>query len=482
MPIEEGAQHGGANLGDVALIGLGVSTRAVAEYLLADGAPQARSLTAYVGEQASEGVLQAAEPLVARGMRLVEGDVVERDYDLGVVSPGVPAIGEFYLSARAHCRELLSEPELAWRESPRDWVGITGTNGKTTTTTLATELICGAGMAARAVGNIGLPPIACVRDRARGEVFVAELSSFQLETTRLFAPHVGVLLNVTPDHVEWHGSLEAYAQAKLKLFARMGEGDLALLGPDDTCRAAARGLLERGIRVAILGDEPAPCASEGAWVNGEGRLCVRLAGCTHELCRTDELRIPGPHNVLNALAASACALEMGASAEAVRAGLVAFAPLAHRVEPCGEVGGVRFVDDSKATNVDAALKALDSFEPGTIVLLLGGHDKGTDLSSFAEHCLRVSRAVVTYGDAGERFERALLQAAERMGAPATDRAVVREPHMREAFDRALELARPGDVVLLSPACSSFDEFSGYVERGRVFKELVADRMATEGCR
>ena len=479
---EESGPCSDAPLGDVALIGLGISTRAAADYLLGPTHARVNSLSIYVGDSPSERVREQARDLEARGARIVESSELEGTFDLGVASPGVPATGAFYASAARACRELVSEPELAWRESPAGWVGITGTNGKTTTTTLATALLKGCGIEARAVGNIGLPPIACVEGRKAGEVFVAELSSFQLQSADRLAPHVGVLLNVTPDHVEWHGTLEAYAAAKEKLFARMGADDLAVLGDDETCSVVAGRLRARGVRVAVLGHRPQAGEADAAWVDSDGRLTVRLAGRDHVLVGVDELRIHGPHNVLNALAACACALEMGATDEPLCSALRAFAPLAHRIEPCGEVGGVRFFDDSKGTNVDATEKAVSSFAPGTFVLLLGGHDKGTPLEAFAEHCVRSARAVVTYGEAGPRFAQALedaLARAAEAGSPASC-VIERATHMREACAVALGLARPGDAVLLSPACSSFDEFSGYVQRGEVFQAWVAERAGAAG--
>ena len=464
--------------GNVVLLGLGASTRAAARYLLALPQDAVESVTIYAGAS-NDAARAAAAPLEAAGARVVwDTQELEDGYDLGVVSPGIPATGAFYASGLQACSELISEPELAWRESPANWVAITGTNGKTTTTTLTTALLNGAGIPARAVGNIGLPPIACVAERADDEVFVAELSSFQLQSTRHFAPRVAVLLNVTPDHVEWHGSLEAYAAAKERVFAAMGPRDLCVLGTDATCQAIAERLRLRGLRVLVLGQEPCACTRDGAWVDGDGRLTVRLDGCDHRLCTVADLGIQGPHNVQNALASAACALFMGADAQAVAAGLAAFKPLAHRVEPCGEVAGVRFVDDSKATNVDAVLRALEAFEAGRIVLMLGGHDKGTDLSELAAQSLARCRAVVVYGEAAGRIEGALEAARPSAGTSAA--AVLRASGMRGAFDAACAAAEPGDVVLLSPACSSYDEFSGFEERGDTFKTWVA-ALHEAGC-
>lgn len=463
--------------GDVLLLGLGVSTQAAGAYLtsLADGSVE--SVTAYAGACGEAARARGAE-LEGRGVRVVYGsELVEGAYDLGIVSPGVPATGAFFASAAAACRELVSEPELAWRESPRDWVAITGTNGKTTTTTLTCALLQAGGVAARTVGNIGLPPIACVADRPDGEVFVAELSSFQLQSCVRFAPRVAVLLNVTPDHVEWHGSLAAYAAAKERAFANLGPGDLALVGDDEACRGVATRLRARGVRTAVLGEQPCACASDGAWLDGDGVLRVRLGGREHALCRYADMALKGPHNLQNSLAAAAAALEMGADADGVRAGLLAFRPLAHRVEPCGTAGGISFFDDSKATNTDAVVKALGSFEPGRVVVMLGGHDKGTDLSELAAAVVARCRTAVVFGEAAGRFAAALEQAR---AAGEGGAAVLRAPHMREAFDAARAAALPGDAVLLSPACSSFDEFTGYAQRGDTFQGWVRALAADGG--
>ncbi len=453
--------------GNIALLGLGASTKAAARYLLGGSCPAVTSVTLVV-PQVGQSQQEALDELVALGARVAPD--FEGDYDLGVVSPGIPCTGDFYREGQRRCAQLIGEPELAWRVSPQGWVGITGTNGKTTTTTLACELICAAGIPARTVGNIGLPPIACVEGRASDEVFVAELSSFQLQSSFELHPHVGVLLNVTPDHVEWHGSLEAYAQAKERLFANMDADDLAVLGDDADCLAVADRLRARGVRVCVLGAVPGPSAPDAAWVDDQGRLVVRLRGADQVLCPVDDMLIKGPHNVQNALAASACALEMGAGRQAVEQGLRAFKPLAHRIEPAGQVAGVRFYDDSKGTNTDATVKAILAFPAGGTVVMLGGHDKGTDLADLARTVACNCKAAVCYGQAGERIAAAVEQAV----AAHPGCTVVRAPKMREAFDAVVDAAQPGDVVLLSPACSSFDEFTGYAQRGQTFQAWVGE--------
>lgn len=459
-------------LGDVCVLGLGKTGEAVAEYLLAqrdDG--RVSSVTVVGGAKSAPSDESLA--LEHEGAKVVYGtEDVEGDFDLAIASPGISEFSDFYANGKAASKEIIGEPELAWRESPERWVGITGTNGKTTTTTLARDLLRAGGLAAEAVGNIGTMAIGEVARRAPGEWLVAELSSFQLAGTVELHPHVGVLLNVTPDHLYWHKTMENYAAAKERLFRNMDAGDLAVISDGDSwCRDIAARCEARGLRVCHLlaaGEVPEATTASAAWERTDGMLVVRLDGRDVELVNKGELSIAGEHNVENALAASALALACDVDAVDVRAGLLAFSPLEHRIEPCGELAGVRFVNDSKATNTDAVSKALTAFEPGRVVILLGGHDKGTDLSEMAADVARHAHVAVCFGEAGERI-------AEAVGAAGG--AVVRAEHLEQALDAGIEAARPGDTVLLSPACSSFDEFSGFEERGRAFKSLVADRIA-----
>lgn len=459
-------------LGDVCVLGLGKTGEAVAEYLLAqrdDG--RVSSVTVVGGAKSAPSDESLA--LEHEGAKVVYGtEDVEGDFDLAIASPGISEFSDFYANGKAASKEIIGEPELAWRESPERWVGITGTNGKTTTTTLARDLLRAGGLAAEAVGNIGTMAIGEVVRRAPGEWLVAELSSFQLAGTVELHPHVGVLLNVTPDHLYWHKTMENYAAAKERLFRNMDAGDLAIISDGDSwCRDIAARCEGRGLRVChllVAGEAPEATTANAAWERTDGMLVVRLDGRDVELVNKGELSIAGEHNVENALAASALALACGVDAIDVRAGLLAFSPLEHRIEPCGELAGVRFVNDSKATNTDAVSKALTAFEPGHVVILLGGHDKGTDLSEMAADVARHAHVAVCFGEAGER----IAEAVEAAGG-----AVVRAEHLEQALDAGIEAARPGDTVLLSPACSSFDEFSGFEERGRAFKSLVADRIA-----
>lgn len=463
-------------IGDVLVLGLGRTGEAAARYLASLGAPRVRSVTLYGGASSAPG--ERARALEAAGVRVVCGtEEVSGGYDLAVASPGIPLDSAFARSAAACARELVGEVELAFRESPERWVAVTGTNGKTTTTSLVAHLLAAAGMAARTVGNIGTPPTeALASGRAEGEWLVAELSSFQLASTSTLHPRVAVVLNVTPDHLEWHHTMEAYAAAKERVLANLGPGDLAVVSVDDGyCRAMAARAAARGVRVcelSVAGEPAGPCA---AFLR-EGRLVVRLDGSERALVPASDLQIFGLHNAENALAASAAALELGAGVPDVCRGLTSFSPIEHRIEPAGEVAGVRFVNDSKATNTDSVEKALTAFEPGSVVILLGGHDKMTDLSSLAAAVCARCRVAVCYGEAGERIAGA-LEAARAGGAAALE--VLRAPHLREAFDAAVAAARPGETVLLSPACSSFDEFANMGERGRLFKRLVRELAGGE---
>ncbi len=465
-------------LGDVLVLGLGHTGQAVARYLLHladDPATAARvgSVTVVGGAKSSDG--PAARALRAAGAAVTVGeDSVEGSYDLCVASPGISEFSDLFAAGRAASGAVVGEPELVWRESPERWIAITGTNGKTTTTSLATALLTGAGIDAVSVGNIGTN-LADALDAGRpaGRWYVTELSSFQLATTERLHPRVACLLNVTPDHLEWHRTFDGYVAAKERVFANLDPSDLAVLVVDDpVCARVADGLEARGLtvcRVSVEGVPDAPCR---AYLDGD-TLTVDLPDGTHRLADFSAMALEGPHNAANALVASACALFAGAPDDAVTAGLVAFGPLEHRIEPVRTVDGVRYVNDSKATNTDAAVTAVGAFAPGTVVCLVGGHDKGGDLADFCRAMGGACRAVVAYGEARARMGGAL----EEAGVPVTY-----APHMAEALEAARALVRPGDVVLLSPACSSFDEFSGYEERGRAFKDLVRALVPAGGRR
>ena len=413
--------------------------------------------------------------LEGRGVTFVYGtETIKGSFDICVASPGISEFSEFFRSAAAVCTEIMGEPEFAYRLSPQRWCAITGTNCKTTVTSLTNELLRAGGLESVAVGNIGNTSIHEVDRRPVGEWFVAELSSYQLATTSELHPPVAALLNISPDHLAWHQTHENYALAKLKIFEQMDEDDLAIVNVDDEGIAAfADRIYIPGRRVLKLGLEDVG-GDDVAFVR-DGYLVVRLAGEECALVRTEELGILGAHNVLNALAASAMALACGANPEGIRSGLMSFRPLPHRLEPVGEVAGVRYINDSKATNTDAVETALAALPEERLIVLLGGKDKGTPLEDFMETVATHVSAAVCFGEARGRFRAALEDAP---GASEID--IAEADDLRDAVDVARMLAQRGDVVLLSPACASFDEFDGFEARGDAFRDYVTQLVAAFG--
>lgn len=438
------------------LVGLGAANEAVARALLARGEPVVVADDA-VGSPARE---RAA----ALGIRLHEAPGPD---ELGalvaaaarvVPSPGVPAHHPVFALAAAHGVPVVGDVELAaaWATAPI--VAVTGTNGKTTVTTWVTAMLTASGLRALACGNIGLPAVTAV-DEAGVDVLVMEVSSFQLALTSSFRPRVAVWLNLADDHVDAHGSLDAYAAAKARIWANQAGDDVAVANADDPVVAAAARVAPA--RVVTFG-----AAGGDARVVG-GRLCGP-GGI--DLVAVAELPRALPHDVANALAAATAALEAGAEPEAVRRVLREAPTLPHRVSLVGEADGVRWYDDSKATNPHATLAALAGFP--SVVLIAGGRNKGLDLGPLATAASRV-RAVVAIGEAAEEVEAAFA---------ATGVPVTRAGSMDEAVAAAAEAARPGDAVLLSPACASFDRYRDYAERGDDFARAVRERLAAGGHR
>jgi UDP-N-acetylmuramoylalanine--D-glutamate ligase len=401
----------------------------------------------------------AAMKLREAGVNLVLGAHTPATFleqDLIVVSPGVPANLPALGLARARGIPVWSEIELAWRFLRGTLVGITGTNGKTTTTSLVAHILQTAGIPTLVGGNIGVPLLSLVERSADSTVTVAEISSFQLETIEAFRPEVGVLLNLTPDHLDRHTTFEDYARAKMRMFENQLDRDAAVLNADDpeiTRRMPSHPRIfwfSRQKRVA-----------QGAFLRDD-QIIFRTEGTEVALCRRDEIPLRGDHNVENVLAACAAAHLAGADPSAIAAGVKSFGGVEHRLEFAGEIGRVSFYNDSKATNVDAALKAVEAF-PGPLVVILGGTDKGSTYTSLREPLHQRGRLAILIGAAAEKIASELAGAVPLEHARTLDRAV----HL------AMERAKPGDTILLAPACSSFDQFENYEHRGRTFKELVA---------
>ncbi|MGD0962290.1 MAG: UDP-N-acetylmuramoyl-L-alanine--D-glutamate ligase [Candidatus Acidiferrales bacterium] len=376
--------------------------------------------------------------------------------DLIVVSPGVPAKLPALELARAQGIAIWSEIELAWRYLRGKLVAITGSNGKTTTTSLVAHILKTAGMATLVGGNIGVPLLALVESSIDSSVTVAEISSFQLENIQEFRPEIGVLLNLTPDHLDRHESFDSYAAAKMRLFENQLDGDAAVLNADDpeiTKRMPSRPHIywfSRQKRVA-----------EGVFLR-DGDLVFRGEGAETVVACRSEILLRGEHNVENVLAACAAAFLAGAPASAIASAVQTFRAVEHRLEFVAEVGGVEFYNDSKATNVDATRKAVESF-PGPMIVILGGQDKGSPYTPLRGPLRQRARLAILIGTAADKIASDLDTAVPLREAGTLDRAV----------QLAVERAQPGDVVLLSPACSSFDQFENYEQRGRAFKQLVA---------
>ncbi len=490
-----GKKHAPARMGRVLVLGLGKSGRATAAYVGALLGDRVESLTIAAGARTPEALsfLEDLEtPVPVR--TLFDCERVDGSFDLCIASPGIPSASPLYQSAAAASAEMVGEVEFAWRESASlsKWVAVTGTNGKTTVTSLVAHLLTCGGVDAKAVGNIGDTCIQAVAGDAP-DVYVAEVSSYQLASTVRFAPDVAVLLNITPDHLHWHQTFEAYRAAKLRVLAHLvdvPDAVAVLDATDDEVRAEIRRLraqseAERGFSYVPVGtkaglscDMRVACGSENAaFEDAAGVLHVALRGVEHRLGSSGDLLIKGSHNRGNALAAAAAALSLGIEDEDVARGLRTFAPLEHRIEPCGSVRGIACYNDSKATNVDATLKALAAFPETRPVVLLGGDDKGTDLAPLVEAAHHHTRACVCFGAAASRF----FSAFDAASPDAPDGFLLRRAaHLEDALDEALSLARPGEVLLLSPACASFDEFGSFEERGSAFKALVAARVATLG--
>lgn len=404
-------------------------------------------------------MVETAARLRAAGVKLELGAHTPALFlaqDLIVISPGVPAKLPALELARAQGIPVWSEIELAWRFLRGKLVAITGSNGKTTTTSLVAHILKTAGIATLVGGNIGVPLLALVESSTDSSVTVAEISSFQLEAIQEFRPEIGVLLNLTPDHLDRHESFESYAAAKMRLFENQLERDAAVLNADDpeiTKRMPSRGHVywfSRQKRVA-----------EGAFLR-DGEMVFRADGLETVVARRGDIALRGEHNLENVLAACAAAHLAGALASAIAGGVKTFRAVEHRLEFVAEVGGVEFYNDSKATNVDATLKAIEAF-PGPLIVILGGKDKGSPYTPLIDPLRQRARLAILIGAAAGKIAADLGDALPVEHAGTLDRAV----------KIAAERAAPGDVVLLAPACSSFDQFENYEQRGRVFKELVA---------
>ncbi len=384
--------------------------------------------------------------------------------ELVVVSPGVPTKSIPIRYAERAGAEVVGEVELASRFLQGRIVAITGSNGKTTTTTLVGEFLKNAGVPTQVGGNIGTPLISLVESSREDGWTVAELSSFQLETIKDFHPAVAAVLNVTPNHMDRYESLTDYAGAKHRIFMNQLAGDLAILNADDEIVASwTNGLRAHVVRFSVKQE-----LDEGLFLRGS-EIVSRTKGGEKVLLQRDEMKLRGLHNIENVLAALAAGLACGAPPESMRETLKNFEPVEHRLEFVTELNAVQFYNDSKATSVDATLKALEAFadQPGKIILILGGRGKKAPYLPLAPLIQDKVRKLVLIGEDAQTI-------AGELGEFATTEL---GGDMKDAVALSFEAAQPGDIVLLAPACASFDMFDSFEHRGRVFKEEVQSLMS-----
>jgi UDP-N-acetylmuramoylalanine--D-glutamate ligase len=440
----------------VLVVGLGKSGLAAALFLRRRGAQVTVS-----DIRSAEALAKELPALLDAGINVEAGGhglLTFRRQDLIVVSPGVPLDTPELVQARNFGRPVIGELELAARFLRGKILAVTGSNGKTTTTSLLGEILEKSGVPTQVGGNIGVPVVALIDESTDATWNVLEVSSFQLESTEEFHPKIAVILNITPDHLDRHGTFENYALAKERIFSQQTENDFCVLNADNI-RAAGSAKRSKATIYWFSLEHP---VEQGTWVEG-GSILFRSGPATtaEAVMPLSSIPLKGEHNVENVLAAVCAARLAGVSAETVCAAVEQFKAVEHRLEYVTTLNGIEIYNDSKATNVDATAKAIAAF-PGNIHLILGGKDKNSDYTELSDLLRSRVKAVYTIGSAAAKIESQL-------------RGVV-ALHSCETLQKAISAisaaAHPGDVVLLAPACSSFDQFESYEHRGRVFKELV----------
>jgi UDP-N-acetylmuramoylalanine--D-glutamate ligase len=442
----------------VLVMGAGRSGVASAKFLAARGATVALNDARPIEKWSPE-----AAALKSEGVGFLAGELpgwLLDQLDLLVISPGVPTKAIPVRYAERAGAEIIGEVELASRYLKGRIVGITGSNGKTTTTALIGQMLKDAGLPAQVGGNIGTPLISLVETSREDGWTVVELSSFQLETIVGFHPTVALVLNVTPNHMDRYESFTDYAAAKHRIFMNQQTGDLAILNADDAVVSS----WANGLRAHVTSFSVTQQLGEGLFLRGR-EIVSRTTDGERVLLTRDDLTLRGLHNVENVLAALAAGLACGASPDSMRETIRNFSAVEHRLEFVAEVAGVKFYNDSKATSVDATLKALEAFadEAGKVVLILGGRGKKAPYAPLAELVKNKVRRLVLIGEDADTIENELGEYAplERAG------------DLKDAVGRSFKAATTGDVVLLAPACASFDMFDSFEHRGKVFKEEVS---------
>ncbi|MEO6802861.1 MAG: UDP-N-acetylmuramoyl-L-alanine--D-glutamate ligase [Granulicella sp.] len=440
----------------VLVVGLGKSGLSAALFLRGQGARVTVSDTRSSAALAKEipALLEAGIMVEAGG----HGLLTFRRQDLIVVSPGVPLDTPEVKQVMALGMPVIGELELASRYLRGRVIAITGSNGKTTTTSLVGKIFEDAGLPTQVGGNIGLPVIELIENSTAETVNVLEASSFQLETVVDFHPQIAAILNLTADHLDRHGNFENYRAAKEKIFARQTAEDALVLNGDDRAVQMCAGKTKS----RVFWFSGTKVVRQGAFVrNGVVAFIAKEGAAGEPVMPVSEIRLKGAHNIENVLAAVCMARIAGISAEVIRGAVADFRAVEHRLEFVAEIAGVAYYNDSKATNVDATMKAVASFEGG-VHLILGGRDKNSDYTLLAPLLRERVEAVYTIGSAAEKIERELVGVVKMVTAVTMDAAIA----------MAAKAAIAGETVLLAPACSSFDQFENYEHRGRVFRDLV----------
>lgn len=442
---------------NIVVVGAGISGIAVATILAGKGA----SVTLNDNKK-EEALLHDVSPAREAGVHIALGyqdNSILEGADMLVISPGVPVTIPLVREAEARHIPVIGEVEVAYQLCKAPMVAITGTNGKTTTTTLLGELMKTAKDDVVVGGNIGMALSKETEAVSEDGIVVAEISSFQLERVQDFCPTVAAILNVTPDHIDRHGTVDNYRLTKERIFAQQGEGDYVVLNYDEP---VVREMKER-VPSTVFYFSRKEELTNGMFVK-DGAIVLNWNGETTAVCPLADLQIKGDHNVENALAACSVAFLAGVKIADMRAVLAGFGGVEHRIEPVRELDGVGYYNDSKATNPESSIKALEAFSDG-IVLIAGGHDKMTDLTEFMTKIKERVTHLILIGEAAGRFR----EEAEKMGVTSIIDAGF---SMEEAVKIAREKAKAGEAVVLSPACSSYDMFNNFEERGREFKRFV----------
>jgi UDP-N-acetylmuramoylalanine--D-glutamate ligase len=447
------------------VVGAGLSGVSAARFLAARGATVALNDRKPLEEWTDD-----ARSLKTQGVGLLAGDApmwLLDQVQLVVLSPGVPTRSIPVRYAERAGAEVVGEVELAARFLRGRLVAITGTNGKTTTTSLVGELLKGAGLTTQVGGNIGTPLTSLVESSRDEGWTVVEVSSYQLETIRDFHANVAIVLNLMPDHMDRYESLTDYAAAKHNIFRNQTAEDIAILNADDELVSS----WSTGLRAHVTLFSTRRELEDGLFLRRERELVSRTRDGEKVLLTRDDIKLRGLHNVENVLASLAAGLACGADPVSMRETIRNFEPVEHRLEFVAEINGVKFYNDSKATNVDAAVKAFEAFadEAGKVVLILGGRGKNAPYAPLASLAAEKARALVILGEDAERIESELIPYAP----------ILRATDMADAVRLASEAARDGDIVLLAPACASFDMFRSYEHRGKMFKEAVKEMMKSE---